>query len=84
MDIDGKTQRVEVDDESMREIAKLSGGEFYKAATADELRKVYDTLGEQIGYELKDADASRPWLVLGTLAALMAAGSALLIGQRLP
>jgi Ca-activated chloride channel homolog len=82
--IDGKTQPVPVDDASMREIARLSGGEFYRAATADQLHRVYDTLGEQIGYETKDADASRPWLMLGTLAALAAAGSALLIGQRLP
>lgn len=82
--IDGDTQPVPVDDDSMKEIADLSGGEFYKAATADELHQVYDTLGEQIGYETKDADASRPWLMLGTLAALLAAGSALVFGQRLP
>jgi Ca-activated chloride channel family protein len=82
--IDGKSQLVPVDDQSMQEIANLSGGEFYKAATADQLHRVYDTLGEQIGYETKDADASRPWLMLGTLAALIAAGSALVIGQRLP
>jgi Ca-activated chloride channel family protein len=82
--IDGKSQPVPVDDESMKQIASLSGGEFYKAATADQLHRVYDTLGEQIGYETKDADASKPWLVLGTLAALLAAGSALLISQRLP
>jgi Ca-activated chloride channel family protein len=66
--IDGKSQPVPVDDESMKQIAELSGGEFYKAASADELHRVYDTLGEQIGYETKDADAS----------------SALLVGQRLP
>lgn len=82
--IDGKSQSVPVDDESMRQIAELSGGEFYKAATADQLHKVYDTLGEQIGYETKDADASRPWLILGTLAALVAAGGALVISQRMP
>jgi Ca-activated chloride channel family protein len=82
--IEGRTTPVPVDDESMREIAKLSGGEFYKAATAEQLRAVYDTLGEQIGYEIKDTDASRPWLILGTLTALAAAGSALFIGQRLP
>lgn len=82
--IDGKSQAVPVDDESMKQIAGLSGGEFYKAATADELHRVYDTLGEQIGYETKDADASKPWLMLGTIAALIAAGGALLISQRLP
>jgi Ca-activated chloride channel homolog len=82
--IDGKSQAVPVDDESMKQIASLSGGEFYKAATADQLHRVYDTLGEQIGYETKDADASKPWLILGTLFTLVAAGLALFIGQRLP
>jgi Ca-activated chloride channel family protein len=82
--IDGKSQAVPVDDQSMKEIAGLSGGEFYKAATADELHRVYDTLGEQIGYETKDADASKPWLIVGTIAALIASAGALLISQRLP
>ncbi|WP_073488948.1 VWA domain-containing protein [Streptoalloteichus hindustanus] len=84
VDIEGKTVRVPVDDEAMKEIAELSGGEFHKAATAEQLRKVYDTLGEQIGYENKQVDASRPWLALGTLAALVAVAGALLLGQRIP
>jgi Ca-activated chloride channel family protein len=84
VNIDGKDVPVGVDDESLREVAGLSGGEFYKAATADELKKVYADLGEQIGFELKDADASRPWVVIGTLILMIAAGSSLLIGQRLP
>lgn len=84
IDIEGEPQQVEVDDEAMEEIAALSGGEFHKAASAEELRSVYDTLGEQIGYEIKRADASRPWLVLGTLAAILAAGISLFFGRRLP
>ncbi|MEC3979969.1 VWA domain-containing protein [Amycolatopsis sp. H20-H5] len=84
VDIEGKPQDVKVDDESLREIASLSGGDFYKAATADELKKVYDDLGEQIGYELKDADASKPWVVVGTLVLMIGAGAALFFGQRLP
>jgi Ca-activated chloride channel family protein len=84
VDIEGRSQPVGVDDASLREVARLSGGEFYKAATAEELKRVYADLGEQIGYELKDADASKPWIVLGTLALLIAAGSALVFGQRLP
>jgi Ca-activated chloride channel homolog len=84
IEIEGESQPVPVDDDSMKEIAQLSGGEFYKAATAEQLQKVYDTLGEQIGYETKRADASRPWVVLGTLMAIGAAGAALLISQRLP
>lgn len=84
VDIEGRQQPVPVDDESMKEIAQLSGGEFFKAASAEELRRVYDTLGEQIGYEKKQADASKPWLIIGTLSSMFAAAAALLFGQRLP
>ncbi|WP_410597642.1 VWA domain-containing protein [Amycolatopsis sp. lyj-23] len=82
--IDDKPQPVSVDDESLREIARLSGGEFYKAASAEELKKVYADLGEQIGYELKDADASKPWVVVGTLILMLGAAASLFFGQRLP
>ncbi|MFI5606766.1 VWA domain-containing protein [Amycolatopsis sp. NPDC051903] len=84
VDIEGKPQDVRVDDDSLKEIAHLSGGDFYKAASADELKKVYADLGEQIGYELKNADASKPWVVVGTLVLMIGAAAALLIGQRLP
>jgi Ca-activated chloride channel family protein len=82
--IDDKPQPVSVDDESLREIARLSGGDFYKAASAEELKKVYADLGEQIGYELKDADASKPWVVVGTLILMLGAAASLFYGQRLP
>src|SRR4026208_1808880 len=39
-------------DASMREIAELSGGQFFTAATEGELRQVYAELGEQIGYAM--------------------------------
>ncbi|GAA5155197.1 VWA domain-containing protein [Amycolatopsis dongchuanensis] len=82
--IDGREVPVDVDDGSLQEVARLSGGDFYQAGSAEQLKEVYQDLGEQIGYELKEADASRPWVVLGTLALIVAAGSALFLGQRLP
>ncbi|WP_236793112.1 VWA domain-containing protein [Amycolatopsis sp. GM8] len=82
--IDGREVPVDVDDGSLQEVARLSGGEFYQAGSAEQLKAVYADLGEQIGYETKEADASRPWVVLGTLSLIAAAGSALFIGQRLP
>ncbi|MGH3857667.1 MAG: hypothetical protein ACRDR6_30095 [Pseudonocardiaceae bacterium] len=45
---------------------------------------MYDTLAQQIGYQTIRHDVGRPWLILGTLACLAAAGAALLISQRLP
>jgi Ca-activated chloride channel homolog len=84
VEINGERQPVPADDESIRRIAELSSGQFYDASSAGQLSDVVNTLGEQIGYETKRADASKPWLIAGTLAAVLAATSALIIGQRLP
>lgn len=82
--IDGRQVPVDVDDGSLQEVARLSGGEFYQAGSAEQLKRVYADLGEQIGYEMKQTDASRPWVMLGTLSLITAAGSSLFLGQRLP
>jgi Ca-activated chloride channel family protein len=84
VDIQGTEQPVPVDDELLREVAQLTHGDFYKAVTADELKQVYGSLREQIGYTTEQADASKPWLILGTILAITAAGASLFIGQRLP
>ncbi|GAA5077849.1 MULTISPECIES: VWA domain-containing protein [Nocardia] len=76
--------KVEVDDEAMQEIARLSGGEFYTASSLQELTKVYDTLQQQIGYELTRGDASRPWLLLGLLLTAAGVITGLLYRQRIP
>ncbi|MGA6206756.1 VWA domain-containing protein [Nocardia testacea] len=83
---DGGTDQVDVpvDDEAMQEIARLSGGEFYTASSLQELSSVYDTLEEQIGYEVTRGDASRPWWLLGLLTTLAGVVAALVLRQRLP
>ncbi|MFC6012324.1 VWA domain-containing protein [Nocardia lasii] len=86
-DSDGKgSQRVKVpvDNDSLREIAELSGGDFYTASSLAELTAVYDTLEEQIGYETTRGDASRPWLIAGMLAIAAGVVVSLLYRQRLP
>ena len=75
---------VPVDDPSLREIATLSGGSFFTASSLEDLRDVYDTLEEQIGFEITRGDASRPWLILGVLFVSSGLGSALVLRQRLP
>lgn len=84
VDVDGTPVDVSVDDDSLHEIANLSGGNFYKAATAEQLKQVYDTIGEQIGYEKREADASRPWLIFGTILAVIAAAGAVGLNRRIP
>jgi Ca-activated chloride channel homolog len=73
-----------VDDASLREIAQISGGQFFTAASQEELQQVYQTLGEQIGYETRRVDISHPWLLGGTLLAMLGLGCAVGLGRRLP
>ncbi|MDX2355434.1 VWA domain-containing protein [Dietzia sp. PP-33] len=84
VDIQGRPQPVPVDDASLRTIAEISGGDFYTASSLEELDSVYRTLEEQIGYEWKKADASRPWLVVGSLLAMLAAAGSLVAHRRIP
>lgn len=84
VDIDGDSIPVPVDDEALRKIAQLSGGNFFSASSLGELTKVYDTLQQQIGYETVKGDNSRPWLGFGLAAVLIAVLTAVLINRRLP
>jgi Ca-activated chloride channel homolog len=84
IDLSGRSTPVPVDDASLREIAQISGGQFFTAASQEELQQVYQTLGEQIGYETRRVDISHPWLLGGTLLAMLGLGCAVGLGRRLP
>jgi Ca-activated chloride channel homolog len=84
IEIEGERTPVGVDDASLEEIAELSGGQFFTAASEEELRGVYAELGEQIGYETRQVDTSRPWLAGGTMLLVVGVGAGLALGRRLP
>ena len=84
VEINNQRQPVPVDDETMKKVAQLSGGQSYSASNLSELKGVYSTLQQQIGYETIRGDASTGWLRLGSLVLALAALAALLINRRLP
>jgi Ca-activated chloride channel family protein len=84
VEVNGERVPVPVDDEMMKKIAELSGGESYTASNIEELNKVYATLQDQIGYETVRGEATTGWLRLGALIAAVAALASLLINRRLP
>jgi len=84
VDINDQRQPVPVDDTTMKRVAELSGGNWYNAASLTELKGVYASLQEQIGYETIKGDASAGWLRLGAVVLAAAALAALLINRRLP
>ena len=69
---------------SRERISQPASGSFFSASSLEDLRDVYDTLEEQIGFEITRGDASRPWLILGVLCISVGLGSALVMRQRLP
>lgn len=84
VDVNGERVPVPVDDETMKTVAQLSGGTAYNASSVAELKNVYATLQEQIGYEPARGDASAGWLRLGAFVLAIGAFTALLINRRLP
>jgi Ca-activated chloride channel family protein len=84
VEINDQRQPVPVDDETLKKVAQLSGGNAYSAGSLQELKSVYATLQQQIGYETIKGDASVGWVRLGALVLALAALAALLINRRLP
>jgi Ca-activated chloride channel family protein len=84
VEINEQRQPVPVDDEMLKKIAELSGGEAYTASSLEQLKEVFTNLQEQIGYETIKGDASVGWLRLGALVLAAAALAALTINRRLP
>ena len=84
VEINDQRQPVPVDDSTMKRVADLSGGSWYSASSLGELKAVYASLQQQIGYETIKGDASTGWLRLGALVLAVAALAALLINRRLP
>ncbi len=83
IELEGQQQQVPVDTETMKEIAKGTGGSYHSAASADELRAVYRDLGSQIGYTTQHREVT-VWAVgIGLLLAFAAAGLSLLWTNRL-
>ncbi len=84
VDINDQRQPVPVDEDMLKKIAELSDGNHYSASSLEQLKEVFTSLQDQIGYETVKGDASVGWLRLGSLALALAALAALLINRRLP
>ncbi len=84
IDVDGQPVDVALDTAAMQQIARISGGDFHTAHSAAELKKVYEQLGEQIGYQIVHKDASRPWLIAGSIVVMLGVAVAVATSGRIP
>ena len=84
VDLDGKREPVPVDHEEMKRIAAATNGEYFAAATADELKKVYQNIGSDIGYEKADREVTARFAGYGLALAVLAALGAISLGAKWP
>jgi Ca-activated chloride channel family protein len=81
--VEGQTTRVPADKPTLRGLAESTGGSFHTAASADELKSVYQDIGSQIGYTTAQRDISWRFMIIGLLAAIAAAAVSLVWSGRL-
>jgi Ca-activated chloride channel family protein len=82
--IEGRTIAVPVDREALREIAEITNGSFFEAATGAALEQVYEDIGSQISFVTERRNVAS-WFVGAALAlGMVAALGALVWTSRLP
>jgi Ca-activated chloride channel family protein len=62
-----------LDEPTLQEIARITGGEYYYAGTAEKLRSVYQNLGSKLQVQTRETELSGPLALLAALLALAAA-----------
>jgi Ca-activated chloride channel family protein len=84
VDIGGQLQRVPVDRLSLAQLAETTRGFFYEAATASELKRVYQDMGSSIGHRVTPQEITQWYAGAALFLALAAAAMSLLWTSRLP
>ena len=72
---EGMAIYLQLDEPTLREVARMTGGEYYHAGTAEDLRSVYQNLGSRLQTRTRDTELTG--LLAMVAAILIAAGSAL-------
>jgi Ca-activated chloride channel family protein len=80
----GFSRPVPPDPDTLRQIAKTTGGEFFEITNQARLNAVYEDLASRLGHKKEWRELSFLLVGLAALFALAAAGASLLWGQRLP
>ncbi|MGC4896132.1 VWA domain-containing protein [Micromonospora sp. DT31] len=83
VDIGGQLQRVPVDRSALSQLAETTQGFFYEAASATELKQVYQDMGSSIGYRTEPREITQWYAGIALLLALCAGGLSLLWTSRL-
>ena len=80
---EGWSMRVRLDEETLKDVADRTTGEYYYAGTAENLKKVYETLSTRLTVEKKETEISGLLALLAAVLATLSAGLSLLWFNRI-
>jgi Ca-activated chloride channel family protein len=71
---DGMAIYLRLDEPTLREVARMTGGEYHHAGTAEKLRSVYETLGSRMQVQTRETELA-PLLALAAAILVLTAAS---------
>jgi Ca-activated chloride channel family protein len=74
---EGWSMRVRLDEETLKNISVLTHGEYFYAGTAEDLKKVYESLSSRMVVERKETEVTALFAAVGALLALLSTGLSL-------
>ncbi|MEJ5990666.1 VWA domain-containing protein [Ramlibacter sp. PS3R-8] len=80
---EGWSMRVRLDEETLKAIANKTAAEYFYAGTAQDLKKVYETLSSKLTVEKKETEVSALFALAAAALVLMSAGLSLLWFNRI-
>ena len=80
---EGWSMRVRLDEETLKGVANRTQGEYFYAGTAEDLKKVYNTLSSRLTVEKKETEVSALFALGAALLALLSAGLSLFWFNRI-
>ena len=69
---DGMAIYMKLDEPTLREVARMTGGEYFHAGTAETLRSVYEKLGSRVQVQTRETELTGLLALVSALVALAA------------
>jgi Ca-activated chloride channel family protein len=84
LEYQGRRIRVDIDEATLRDIADITGGEYFNATTAHDLSKIYSNLGGKLGWEEERTEITFLVAAAALIASLAGGLLSLFWFQRFP
>ncbi len=75
---EGMAIYLQLDEPTLREVARMTGGEYHQAGTAEDLRSVYQTLGSRLQIKTREAELTGLLAMVAAIAIVAAASLSVL------